>query len=417
MHDASTIEINLTAIANNVRLLRQIIGPDCMLCPIVKADAYGLGAPRVARTLLAAGAEMLAVYTPTQAAELIRAAITAPILVLMPVRDVERVDDLYRGLICGKLHLTVHDHDHLQVLIAISERFGASMPVHLEVDTGMSRGGCALANAPAIIERIAKDKRLQLAGLFTHFANAEDDAELTEQQLAVFDQLLQEQAEHIPSTCLIHLANTYATLRSERYHKSMVRVGLAWAGYGMESLNGGEIIAEGQYLQPAITWKSSIVQIRNIPAGASVGYGSCWTAARPSVIGLVPVGYADGFPARAGRTSANENSGAFVGVRCNDVLRFAPVVGAVNMDQVSIDLTDLFDDSNANVSVGTEVEVITADAAAPNHLPRFAQAGDTFPHEMMCHLNSRLKRVYRTDVRTVTETAANDASSPAAAVG
>lgn len=430
MHDASIIEINLTAIAANVRLLRKIVGPDCLLCPIVKADAYGLGAPRISRTLLAAGAGMLAVYTPSQAAELIKAAITEPILVLMPVREIDRVDDLYRGLICGKLHLTVHDHDHLQTLIALSERFGAGVPVHLEVDTGMSRGGCALEDAPAILERIARDKRLQLAGLFTHFADAERDVELTEKQLAAFDNLVAEQAEHIPASCYIHAASTYATLRAQRYHKSMVRIGLAWAGYGIETLTAGEIISEGQYLEPAITWRSSIVQVRQIPAGASVGYGSRWTAERQSVIGLVPVGYADGYPVRAGdrcqvigdRASRTPDTyhlspvSCSVGVRCNGALRFAPVVGSVSMDQITIDLTDLSQGDSADIGVGTEVELITPDATAPNHLPTVAQHGGTFAHEMMCRLNPRLKRVYRTSLPTRKDAAPQPTAARPAAV-
>ena len=414
MHNASLIEINCTAITSNVRLLRKIVGPECMLCPIVKADAYGLGAPRIARTLLAAGAGIVAVYTPAQAAELIRAAISAPILVLMPVRDVDRVDDLYRGLICGKLHLTVHDHDHLQNLIAISERFGAAMPVHLEIDTGMSRGGCSLEDAPAILQRIAADRRLQLAGIFTHFANAEDDIELTESQLAAFDNLLEQNAAFIPKTCFIHAANSFATLRAERYHKTMVRVGLAWAGYGMESLNGGDIITEGQHLQPAITWKSSIIQIRRIAAGASVGYGSRWTAQRPSTIGLIPVGYADGYPAAAGRCADADHPGASVGVLIDGRLYFAPVVGAVNMDQITIDLTDIADE---RIAVGTEVQLITPDAAAPNHLPRLARAGGTIPHEMMCRLNPRLKRVFRTEAAQLTPHRGSTPSAPIAAVG
>lgn len=419
MHDASVIEINLSAIGHNIRLLRKIIGTECMVCPIVKADAYGLGAVRVSRTLLSAGAEMLAVYTAGEAAALLRAGISKPILVLMPIRAVERADDLYRGLICNRLHLTIHDEEHLRTVIGIVERFGASVPVHLEIDTGMSRGGCALDDAPAILKQIAEHKRLELAGVFTHFADAERDPELTEQQLAAFDAVIEEQGQYIGPTCLVHAANTYATLRAERYHKSMVRVGLAWAGYGMESLSGGEIIADGQYLKPAITWRSRLVQLRTIAAGTTVGYGSRWRAQRATRLGLVPVGYADGYPVGAGRTEGSAAAysgdasaggdgaalgGGYVAVVTGDVLRFAPVVGAVSMDQITVDLTDIC--AEADVSVGTEVQLITPDTAAPNHLPRLAAAGGTFPHEMICRLNPRLRRVYRslpshlhTDVR------------------
>lgn len=398
MDNTSTIDVDLTAIAENLRLLRHIVGSDCMLCPIVKADAYGLGAPRIAKTLLDSGADMLAVYTPAQASELVRAAIGAPILVLMPVREVDRQDDIYRGLICGKLHLTVHDEAHLNSLIALAERFGADIPVHLEIDTGMSRGGCPMEEAPAVLRRIAQHRRLKLTGVFTHFASAEADAQMTEAQLTAFDTLLNEQAEHIPDSCLVHVANSFATLRAHRYHKAMVRIGLAWAGYGMESLDGGEIIADGQNLQPAVTWRSTIVQVRRIAAGSTVGYGTRWTAPRQSIVGLIPVGYADGYPAMAGRTDTAD-AGAVVGVRIGGRLAFAPVIGAVNMDQITVDLTDLCNSSQVELTPGTEVELISADPAAPNHLPRLAQAAGTFSHEMLCRLNPRLKRRYHSSTK------------------
>jgi alanine racemase len=412
MLNASFIEINLTAVANNIRLVRQIVGPSCLLCPIVKADAYGLGATRIAKTLLGAGAEMLAVYTPQQATELIQAAIGSPILVLMPVREIDRVDEIYRGLIRGKLHLCVHDEQHLNCLIAIAERFGANIPVHLEVDTGMSRGGCALQEAPAILRRIAAHSRLQLAGLFTHFANAEQDQAMTDQQMLAFDELIEQQADYIPASCLIHAANTFATLRTDRYHKSMVRIGLAWAGFGMESITSGEIIADGQHLQPAITWRSQLVQLRTIPKETSVGYGSRWTASRQSIIGLVPVGYADGYPAGAGQVDREKQRG-IVAIEHQHQLHFAPVVGAVNMDQITVDLTDIVA-KTGQLPIGTPVQLITPDATAPNHLPQLAEVAGTFTHEMMCRLNSRIKRTYYTTAHL--EQASAPASGKSAAV-
>ncbi|HRP63036.1 MAG TPA: alanine racemase [Phycisphaerales bacterium] len=397
MRETSVIEINLAAVSQNVQLLKRIIGSNCLLCPIVKADAYGLGAVRVAKTLLSSGADMLAVYTAAQAAELMRGAISGSILVLSPVREVERVDDLYRGLICGRLHLTVHDEGHLNDLIILAERYGAPIPVHLEVDTGMTRGGCAIEDAPRLLRRIALHPRLNLAGLFTHFANAESDVEFTDRQLALFDDLIDRCKADIPTSCLIHAASTFATLRSNRFHKSMVRVGLAWAGYGMEEIDGGEVIAEGQHLQPCVTWRSHIVQLRSIHAGTHVGYGSRWTALRDSVIALVPVGYADGYPVRAGRVDeGGKTSSVAVLARSSSggtaVPRFAPVVGAVNMDQITVDVTDVVAD--CAVAVGTEVELITPDSSAPNHLPRLADCGGTFAHDMLCRLNPRLKRHY-----------------------
>src|SRR5688572_10547247 len=194
MRDVSVIEVNLADLDHNMRILRQIVGPECGICPIVKADAYGLGAARVAKRLSYDGADLLAVYTPDQAAELFRAAIGTRVLVLMPLRDIQRVDELYRGLISDRLQLTVHDLEHVNDLIAITERYGVTISVHLEVDTGMSRGGCGLPDAPMVLRKIVSCRRLQLAGIFTHFASAEADPEFTARQLADFDRFILEQS-------------------------------------------------------------------------------------------------------------------------------------------------------------------------------------------------------------------------------
>ena len=399
MHSASLIDVNLSAIQHNVRLLQRIIGPQCELCPIVKADAYGLGAVRIAKTLTASGVDLLAVYTPEEATALFAGAVSGQILVLMPVRQIPRADELYRGLVCGRLHLTVHDANHLEDLIRIADRFGVRIPLHMEVDTGMSRGGCSVAEAPRLLERISRHDRLVLAGLFTHFANAEADAAFTDHQLARFDRVQSDCGHLIPPTCRIHVANSSATLRSGRYHKSMVRIGMAWAGYGLEWLQGGEVILEGQDLQPAVTWESRIIQIKTIEPGTPVGYGSRWTAKRRSHIALVPTGYAHGYPMSLGATDDRPAAGMvrILPDACDETGHcFAPVVGAVNMDQITLDVTDLVQSqSSANrVGVDTPVELITADAMAPNHLPALAKAAGTIPHEIMCRLSPRIRRSY-----------------------
>ena len=394
MHDNSVIQVDLGAISHNMRVLRRIVGPKVAICPIVKADAYMLGAAKIARQLAQYGANMLAVYTPQQAAELNRAAITTPVLVLMPVRSIDRTDDLYRSLVAGRLHLAAHDLDHLGELTHIAERFGAVIPVHIEVDTGMSRGGAVVEEAAEMIRRVSQHRWLRLAGVFTHFAEAEGDQRGTDRQLAEFDAMLTTERSHLPADCLVHVGNTFATLRHRRYHRSMVRVGLAWAGYGLESMRGGDVIPAGEHLRPAVTWSSHIVHIKHLPPGATVGYGRGWTADRASSIGLVPVGYADGYPVEA--TSLNTADRAVYVALCREqdgVMKrwFCPVVGAVSMDQITIDLTDAPMDV---ARVGTRIEIITPDQQAPNHLTRLATIGRTIPHEMLCRLNPRLKRSY-----------------------
>ncbi len=411
MRDASVIEVDLSAVAHNMGVLRRIVGSACALCPIVKADGYGLGAVRIARCLLdpssGGGADMLAVYTPDQAAELVLAAIGGPVLVLMPVREIGRADDLYRSLICGRLHLSVHDGAHLDDLVRLTERYAVAIPVHLEVDTGMSRGGCDLAEAPDLLNRIDVNPRLQLAGIYTHFADSHGDEELTDRQDAEFERLIKQQASLIPRDCIVHAANTCATIRDRKYHKSMVRVGQAWAGYGPECISSGRIIAESEHLQPSVTWSSSIVQLKTIEEGTTVGYGSTWTAKRQSLIGLIPTGYADGYP-HALSGSDGRAASAKVGVILDTpggcTREYAPVVGAVNMDQITIDLTDVVGGTaggDARLGVGTPIELITPDRDAPNHLVALAAMARTNPYEILCRLNPRIRRVYHQAAATV----------------
>jgi len=396
MSETSRIRINLSAVESNIRVIRDIVGPETVICPVVKADACGLGAAPIARHLVAAGAGMLAVYTSGQAATLARSAVGGPILVLQPVREMDRIDEAYRLLIRGDLHLTVHDEEHLDDLGRLAEKFATVIPLHLEVDSGMSRGGCPVAVAPGIANRIANHRWLRLAGMSTHFARAGTDARFTNKQLAVFDAVLKKCASDVPVDCLIHAANSVATLRHSRYHKTMVRVGQAWAGFGAERITDGEFPVQAAELRPIITWRSRIIQVKTIERGTSVGYGSHWTAKRRSRIGLVPVGYADGYPMGLGATDDDPKPPCVrVDTPGQDADGFVRVIGHVNMDQISIDLTDLASPRQpSEIGVGTDVELIGTDPRAPNHVPTLARVAGTVPHQLLCALNPRIKRVY-----------------------
>ncbi|MBX3355474.1 MAG: alanine racemase [Phycisphaeraceae bacterium] len=417
MADTSLIEVNLSSVEHNFAVMRDMVGEGCLLCPVVKADAYGLGAARLAKRMAAAGADMFAVFSPEQAAALSATAVGKPVLVLMPVRDCSRSDELYRMLVSGSLHLTVHDLHHLDQLRRIAEKFAAVVPVHLEVDTGMSRGGCSPDEAALVLKRIAACRWLRLAGVFTHFSNPRCDPLRTRAQMDAFDALLAAHSASIPSECIVHVASSYAALRHRRYHRSMVRFGLAWTGLALDGIESGEVLWESEQLRPIVTWRSQVSQIKVVPAGAPVGYGSLWRADRTSRIGLIPVGYADGYPIcreardpRAVRVRALGLRGAIEG--------WAPVVGAVNMDQVAVDLTEI--DGLAELpegGVGAEVELISPDRDAPNHLPRVAAAAGLIPYEFLCRLGPRIRRQYIADTVPASSVSAVSAvPAPRAAV-
>ncbi len=432
MHEPSCVEVNLTAIDHNMAAIRRLVGPECKLCPIVKADAYGLGASRVARRLLAAGADLLAVYSLPQAAELAMGLATGSgagagagsgagvgsesaaaggpaILVLMPVADIRPGDEASRLLVSGRLHLTVHDLGQLELLVSLADHYRTRIPVHLEVDSGLSRGGARPDEAGRLLERISGDPRfsrhVSLRGVFTHFANSRVDREATDGQLACFDALLSRYAHTLAPDTDIHVASTYALFRHRRYHRSMVRFGLAWAGYGLEELDGGEMELPDDLLRPCVRWRSRVVQVKRIPAGTAVGYGSRWTASRPSTIGLVPVGYADGFPVFRPQDADGSGGQQKIAVlrevtrggRTEIVRDFAPVIGAVNMDQITVDLTDLDCLTQRDGGVGMTVEIVSPDAGAPNHLPRLAGRSGMIPHEMLCRIHPKIPRLYVVD--------------------
>ncbi len=422
MQDTSAIDIDLSAIDHNMSVLRRLVGPNCALCPIVKADAYGLGVSRVARRLVGAGAEMLAVYSLRQAIETAAAVNgAAPVLVLMPVTDIAREDELVRLMHAGQLHLVVHDEANLAALERCAQAVGAELPVHVEVDVGMSRGGASPDEAVRIIRAIASSRRLRLRGVFAHFSQARTDGALTARQLEAYDYVIAASEGYIPHDVYQHVASTYALARDARYHRSMVRFGLAWLGYGLDELDASNPLLAREDLRPVVRWTSSIVQAKQIATGTPVGYGGRWIAQRPTTVALVPIGYADGYPMPR---NAQGSSGACVRLQSPDGrIAHAPVIGAVNMDQITVDVSGLHA-GDIHDWIGCAVELVSRDVSAPTHLPRLAAESGMIPHELLTRLNPRIPRttsisanVLETEIVATTRPAAVEAPRLNAAVG
>jgi len=386
MSETSWLEIDLSAVDRNLARVRRAIGPDCGICAVVKADAYGLGAAAIAKRLASQQIDLLAVFSPAQAAELVRMGIPTPLLILMPVDQLERTDSLYRAAVANRLHLTLHGERQLDAVDAIGRQFGIPMPVHLELDSGMSRGGMGFEEAESLLERIAALRYVRLAGLFTHPSSADVDMPMTNRQLHLLDVLIERNAELIPPETFIHFANTPAMLRDRKYHRSMVRIGLGLFGYGQSAMRGSK--AGGvEPLEPAVRWMSRVVHVREVPRGTPVGYGGTFRTYRDSRLGLVPVGYADGYPlSLSGRAS----------VRVGEALEPAEIRGALNMDQLIVDLTEL-----PHAGVGSPVEIFSDDPDAPNALPTLASTAKSSCYELLCRLSPRLTRHYVTTAASI----------------
>ena len=377
------------------------------ICSVVKADAYGLGASRVARTLIEAGSGMLAVFTPAQAAEIESVSGRTAVLVLMPVSDLPRDPALSRMLAAGRLHLVVSDPVQAAALGRI--RLGRSLPVHVEVDTGMGRGGASPTEAVALIDAIRSSRSLRLEGVFTHFSSS--DPVTIDHQARRFDAVIGSLKQPLPDRVRIHTASTGPCISTQSERRDMVRIGLGWTGSLPGDVDGSEAIRLG--LRGVVSWTSSIIQVRAIAEGESVGYGSAWTATRPSRLGLVPVGYADGFPS----TVEDPADPHRVLVETRDGLRTVPVVGAMNMDQLVVDLGDI---DPVEDLVNRRVVLLSEHADSVVGLGRVAARAGVAPHQLLACLGSGIPRIYlaeqgRVDANAgVPEGFSDDASSVAA---
>jgi alanine racemase len=389
--DLAQLEQNLAAfralvnsqVAGNTVLRRQT-GP-ARIAAAVKADAYGLGLVPVAQRLVAGGIDMFAVYSPQQAEDMITVATDKPILVLMRMEGVTRRDPLYRQAVTGRLHLAVHDREQIKALEYAGRMLGIRVPLHLYIDTGMSRGGLSPGDFAGVMKDISESRNVQLAGVFTHLASAESEEGFADEQLATFDQTVQPLLDTMSPDVLIHVANSYATMRSASYHRDLVRLGLGLWGYGPEAIVTGKCLLSASAIKPIVRWMSRVIHVRTVPAGSPVGYGSTHRVTRQSRLGLVPVGYGDGYPLGL----SNAASVDLPHHQQGNQHAAAKVLGRVNMDQIVIDLTDV-----PEAGVTSEVELYSNRADSPCALPKLAKMANSHCYELLCRLSPRIERRY-----------------------
>jgi len=310
------VEIDLRAFVHNVGEFRRLLRPGCELIAVVKANAYGHGMVPIAAAALRAGASRLAVANVAEGAELRANGIQAPILVVGPMAPEECATAVEHALTpC------LGTREQASALAAVV-RPGAPFPVHVEIDTGMHRHGVPAAQFGAFLDELRGRGRLALQGLYTHFhALAADDLTAMRAQLGVFERTLARVRDL--GAPLRHAANTLGTLSCPEAHLDAVRIGGGLYGFERQ-------LHRAVRLQPILTLKARIVGLREVAAGAPVGYGGTFRCARATRLGLLPIGYADGLP----RASWH---GAPVLVRGRRV----PIVGLVSMNQIVVDLTDV----------------------------------------------------------------------------
>ena len=362
-------EIDLAALRHNLRVVRQRVGDGVQVCAVVKADAYGHGAVRVARTLCGAGIDMLGVALVEEGLALREAGLVEPILVMGLAPE----DDLADAL-AADLALTVDGAATAEAIDRAAAAQGTTAAVHLKIDTGMNRLGVRAEEAARAAAEVDALPHLGLAGVYTHLACADEpDDPFTPAQLATFGEALEAMRGVGVAPPLVHAANSAGLFARPAARFGMVRSGLALYGVGPSEA------ARAADLVPVMTLKTRVATVKQVRAGEGVSYGQRWRAERESRIGVLPVGYADGYP----RSLSNRG-------RVRAAGRLVPVVGAVCMDLVMVDLTDV-----PEAGAGLEVTLLEADAASPLSAAALAEAAGTIPYEILAGIGPRVRRVYR----------------------
>jgi alanine racemase len=364
------VEVNLEAIAHNVRAIKQHIGPRVGLMAVVKANAYGHGALEVARTALQHGAGRLAVARAAEGIHLREAGISAPILVM----GYTLIHDIGAAIAHG-LTLTVNDLASAEAVSALAGRLGRAIPVHVKVDTGMGRFGLLPDEVLPFVDRLAALPGVWAEGLCTHFATADRaDKEYTRHQFQVFQAVRArlEAANHrIP---IGHVANSAATLDLPEMHLDAVRAGIALYG-----LRPSSEVEPAVALRPALSLKSHVARVRTLPAGSGISYGRTYVTPRAMPVALVPVGYGDGYH----RLLSNRGAVLINGRR-------APIVGRVCMDQFVVDVSQA-----GPVALGSKVVLIGRQGEECITAEEVAGWAETINYEVTTALLPRVPRLYR----------------------
>ena len=362
-------EVSLGALRNNLRQARELVGPGVGVLAVVKADAYGHGALAAARAFVEAGAAGLGVSTVDEAVALRREGIGAPVLVLGGTFAGEE-----EAVAAHDLATAVWTLESARALAAVARTNGRTVAVHVKIDTGMTRLGLDLADVRPFVEALREYPGLRIVGAFSHFASADAvDTESAGAQITRFRHALDalEAAGVRPEQ--VHVANSAAVLSTPHAHFSMVRPGIMLYGYAP-----APHLASHAALEPAMRLRTRIAQARRVSKGTPVGYGGAYVTTRPSIIAVLPIGYADGVH----RLNSNR---AQVLVRGHRV----PVAGRVCMDHTMIDVTDV-----PGVEAGEPVVLLGAQNGAVVSADDLGFWCETISYEVLTAIGKRVPRVY-----------------------
>jgi alanine racemase len=376
-----TAFISRSALIHNATVIRRAVGRRVKICAVVKANGYGHDASIVVDALAnfstndfgTPSVDAFAVADLDEATAL--PLIDQPVLILRPV------ENAYVGRQRSKIETAVRNGWWLTVASAaaaddvarIATSIGKRAHLHVMLDTGMSRAGVDTHGFDALVDKIERLPSLRLAGVYTHFTTAEDpDHGFTLEQLTRFLDKTDAPFDRSQGRLLRHACNTGGIFFSPEAHLDLVRPGMAL--YGIDPTGRPSI---DRPLRPALRWTAPLIGIRDIPAGSTVGYGQTWTADKTTRVGLVPIGYADGYDRRLSNRGVMLVHGSP-----------APVIGRVSMDLTTIDLSQV-----PVANIGDDVTVLDSDPLSEASVYKIAALTDTISYEVFCRIGPRVRRV------------------------
>jgi len=367
--DQRVLWVDLMAVRENLQTIRNHLQPETKVLAVLKALAYGTALVDVGLEISELGFDSIGVSSVREGIALRDAGVEQEILVFLPFTD------CWEQLVEYRLTPVVYSLALLQNLISFCERESENLEIHLKVNTGMNRVGVDPKIVNSIVDLVKGCTFLEITGVCTHFASADDPAEdqFTQAQIEVFEKVLGQLRDQGVENINAHACNTAGSIRFRNAHFDMVRVGL-----GLYGIHPSEACREELPLKLALAMTSKIDGIDAVPSGSFIGYGSTYVTKKDSRIATVPFGFEDGMP-------RHRSNRAYVLV---DGKR-APVVGRVSMDQMRIDITDI-----PSAAIGSQVLLygeIENHTITPEELSEWS---DTIPHELLTRIGTRVKRVY-----------------------
>lgn len=359
------VEINLDYIEKNVTELKKFIKKDSKLLAVVKADAYGHGSVMITPTLLASGVDMLGVASVDEGMQLREAQIDVPILVLgaAPVWTFD-----YAAT--NNITLSLFSEQHIEAAKLTYDKTGIKPKVHIKVDTGMNRIGVSAKNAVDLIKRVQNSDFIELEGVFTHFACAEDRNK-SDEQLLIWENII---SQIDKEGLLIHCANTSAMIAFDDIDYNLARAGLGIYGFVPDLIPEAKTIPN---LHPVMSLKGRITNIHIAEAGNGVSYSHTFTTDKQTKIATIPIGYADG----VSRLLSNKIYGILNGKK-------VPQIGNITMDQMMFDITGI------DAQEGDIITLLGVDGKESISIDEWAKILNTINYELICRLKVRLSRVY-----------------------